>query len=62
MGSGHRVQVGLLDRKRRMTRIERATALFEYLEVFNNCQRRHSSLSVITPVEYEFHHGATSAG
>ncbi|WP_436799059.1 IS3 family transposase [Micromonospora fulviviridis] len=29
------------------------TAIFEYLEIFHNRQRRHSSLGRLTPVEYE---------
>src|SRR5215208_3634225 len=39
-----RVQVELLDRQVWSTRLELATALFEYLEIFHNRQRRHSSL------------------
>jgi putative transposase len=56
-----RVQVELLDRKRWNTRIELATALFEHLEIFHNRQRRHSSLGMMTPVEFELHHGASAA-
>jgi putative transposase len=48
-----RVQVELLDRKRWNTRVELATAIFEYLEIFHNRQRRHSSLGMLTPVEFE---------
>ena len=48
-----RMQVELLNRRRRRTRIELANALFEYLEIFHNRQRRHSSLDMRTPVEYE---------
>lgn len=32
-------------------------ALFEYLEIFHNRQRRHSMLGMLTPVEYETRHG-----
>ena len=39
-----RMQVELLDRKRWKTRIELANAIFEYLEIFHNRQRRHSAL------------------
>lgn len=56
-----RVQVELLDRKRWYTRIELATALFEYLEIFHNRRRRHSSLGMMTPVEYELRHGPRTA-
>ena len=48
-----RMQVELLDRKRWNTRVELANAIFEYLEIFHNRQRRHSSLGMLTPVEYE---------
>jgi transposase InsO family protein len=48
-----RVQVELLNRRRWRTRLELSTALFEYLEIFHNRQRRHSALEMLTPVEYE---------
>ncbi len=48
-----RVQVELLDRKRWSTRVELANAMFEYLEIFHNRKRRHSSLGMLTPVEFE---------
>ncbi|MCC6175747.1 MAG: IS3 family transposase [Chloroflexi bacterium] len=48
-----RVQVELLDRQAWSTRLELATALFEYLEIFHNRQRRHSSLGMLTPLEFE---------
>jgi transposase InsO family protein len=52
-----RMQVELLNRKRWRTRIELANAIFEYLEIFHNRQRRHSSLGMRTPIEYErIHH------
>ena len=51
-----RVQVELLNRRRWRTRVELANALFEYLEIFHNRQRRHSSLAMHTPIEYEILH------
>lgn len=51
-----RMQTALLNRKRWRTRIELANAIFEYLEIFHNRQRRHSSLGMRTPIEYELHH------
>jgi len=51
-----RIQVELLNRKRWSTRVELATALFEYLEIFHNRQRRHSRLGMMTPVEFELRH------
>jgi transposase InsO family protein len=35
------------------TRAEARAALFEYIEVFYNGQRRHSSLGYVAPAEYE---------
>jgi putative transposase len=35
------------------TRAEARAALFEYIEVFYNNQRRHSSLGYVSPAEYE---------
>jgi transposase InsO family protein len=51
-----RMQVELLDRKRWHTRIELANAIFEYLEIWHNRQRRHTSLGMLTPVEFETRH------
>lgn len=48
-----RMQVELLNRRRWNTRIELANAIFDYLEIFYNRQRRHSSLGMLTPIEYE---------
>ena len=56
-----RMQVELLDRKRWMTRVELASAIFEYLEIFHNRQRRHSSLGMLTPVEFEARHQPSTA-
>lgn len=31
--------------------------MFEYVEIFHNRQRRHSSIGMLTPIEYEnIHH------
>ena len=51
-----RMQVEVLDRRRRRTRIELANAIFEYLEIFHNRQRRHTALDMLTPIEYENNH------
>ena len=51
-----RMQVELLNRKRWNTRLELANAIFEYLEIFHNRQRRHSSLGMLSPIEYEVRH------
>ena len=56
-----RMQVELLDRQRWRTRVELANAIFEYLEIFHNRRRRHSSLGMLTPVEFEARHQPTTA-
>jgi transposase InsO family protein len=43
----------LLDTRRWKTRFELANAIFEYIEIFHNRRRRHSSLGMRTPIEYE---------
>ena len=48
-----RMQTEPLDRRRWRTRVELANAIFEYLEIFHNRQRRHSSLGMLTPIEFE---------
>ena len=56
-----RMQVELLDRKRWHTRLELANAIFEYLEIFHNRQRRHSALGMLTPCEFEAAYQPTTA-
>jgi transposase InsO family protein len=56
-----RMQVELLNRKRWNTRLELANAVFEYLEIFHNRQRRHSSLGMLSPIEYELRHADNQA-
>jgi transposase InsO family protein len=48
-----RMQVELLDTRHWKTRVELANAIFEYIEIFHNRRRRHSSLGMRTPIEYE---------
>jgi transposase InsO family protein len=48
-----RMQVELLDRRRWKTRIELASAIHDYIELWHNTRRRHSSLARRTPVEVE---------
>jgi putative transposase len=55
-----RMQVELLDRRSWRTRVELANAVFEYLEIFHNRQRRHSALGMLTPVEFETRHQAVT--
>jgi len=56
-----RMQVELLDTRRWKTRIELANAIFEHLEIWHNRQRRHSSLGMMTPVEFETRRQETTA-
>jgi len=53
------MQTELLNRKRWKTRIELANAIFDYLEIFHNRQRRHSALGMRTPIEFEMLHQTT---
>ena len=48
-----RMQVELLDRKRWNTRVELANAIFDYLEIWHNRQRRHSQLGMLSPIQFE---------
>jgi putative transposase len=54
-----KVQIELLNRKRWNTRLELANAIFEYIEIFHNRQRRHSALGMLTPDDYETLHNTT---
>jgi putative transposase len=56
-----RMQVELLDRRRWRTRLELANAIFDYLEVFHNRQRRHSALGMLSPIEFETRQPTTVA-
>jgi len=38
-----------------------ANAIFEYLEIFHNRQRRHSSLGMLSPIEYELRYAGDIA-
>jgi putative transposase len=51
-----RMQVELLNRKRWKTRVELATAIHDYIEIWHNTRRRHSALNMLTPSEYENQH------
>jgi len=47
------MQIELLNRKKWRTRIELANAMFDYIEIFHNRQRRHSQLNYRIPIEFE---------
>ena len=43
----------LVNRRSWPTRIELQSAVFEYIEAFYNRQRRHSTLNMLSPINYE---------
>lgn len=47
------MQIERLDRQKWKTRVEFANAIFDYIGIFHNRQRRHSALNYRTPIEYE---------
>ena len=48
-----RMQTELLDRKKWVTIVELSMEMADYIHSFHNDKRRHSSLDVLTPTEYE---------
>ena len=54
------LQTDLLDRQPWSTRTELAQAIFEYVEAFYNPIRRHSSLEMLAPNDYEHRHNDMS--
>jgi putative transposase len=56
------LQTELLDRHHWRTRTQLAQAIFEWIEVFYNQQRRHSTLGMAAPVTYaQTHHDRPAA-
>jgi putative transposase len=47
------MQTELLNRRRLSSTIELANAIFDFLEIFHNRQRRRSALDMLTPIQYE---------
>ena len=47
------MQIELLNRKKWRTRVDLANAIFDYIEIFYNRQRRHLQLGYSTPIEHE---------
>ncbi len=48
----------LIHNRRYATRAEARADIFEYVEVFYNRERRHSTLGYLSPAEYEVRHAA----
>jgi transposase InsO family protein len=47
------MQTELLNRRRWRTRVELSTEIFDWIEVFYNRTRRHSSLGMQSPISFE---------
>ena len=56
----HTLKVELIHRHRFQTRAEAIQAIFEFIEVFYNRVRRHSSIGYVSPVEFERQHSAVA--
>jgi len=52
------LQSELLDRHRWTTKVELASAIFEWIEAFYNPVRRHTSIGDISPIQFEVTHEA----
>ena len=50
------LQLEVLDRQTWSSRAELANAIFEWIECWYNPNRRHSSIGMLSPVDYEQHH------
>ncbi|MCD2191395.1 IS3 family transposase [Actinomycetospora sp. SF1] len=50
------MQLELLDSRKWATRAELATGIFEWIECWYNPIRRHSSIAMLSPVEFEARH------
>lgn len=55
------MQIELLNRKKWNTRVELANAIFEYIEIFHNRRRRHSSLGYRTQLNTRHSERTTSS-
>ena len=54
------MQIELLNRQKWLTVVELSTAMADYIENFYNPARRHSSISYLTPNEYEALHSTNT--
>ena len=59
----HSLQLELLDEHHWNTRRQLAQAIFEWIECWYNASRRHSSIQMLSPIDYETRHtpAATAA-
>lgn len=51
----------LINRRSWPTKAELRTEVFDYIEIFHNRRRRHSSLGMLTPIEFELLNTTTAA-
>ena len=56
------MQLELLDTKKWATRADLANAVFEWIECWYNPYRRHSSIGMLSPNEYERRHQSPDPG
>jgi len=56
----HSLKVELVHRQTFATRAQAKAAIFEYIEVWYNRRRKHSSLGYLTPLRYEQQHQAAA--
>ena len=57
----HTLQLELLDEHRWNTRRQLALAIFEWIESWYNPSRRHSSIKMLSPIDYELQMAAAPA-
>jgi len=57
----HTLQLELLDEHRWTTRRQLALAIFEWIESWYNPSRRHSSIKMLSPIDYELQMAAAPA-
>ena len=55
------LQVELLDRTCWSTRQQLASAIFDFIEAFYNRTRGHSSIGMLSPIDYEALHTPVAA-
>jgi putative transposase len=58
----HTLQLELLDEHHWTTRRQLALAIFEWIETWYNASRRHSSIQMLSPIDYEAAHGVEHLG